>query len=89
MGTITVNSILRRCKLQASATFSPDVQSHKMVNISLRQADWAQVCFDQQLPFCKKKPPLKRLRQRLARTRFKAMRRAARLSHDVVMLSGE
>ena len=51
-------------------------------------ADWARVCFDLQLALLRKNCLLKD-RDNVLPEPVVTMRRAARLSHDAVMLSGE
>ena len=52
------------------------------------QADWARVCFDLQLALLRKNCLLKGRKQVQPKSVL-AWGRAARLRHDVVMLSGE
>jgi len=56
--------------------------------LSFGQADWARVCFDLQLALLRKNCLLKD-RDNVLPEPVLAGGRAARLSHDVVMLSGE
>ena len=56
--------------------------------MSFGQADWARVCFDLQLALLRKNCLLKD-RDNVIPEPVLARGRAARLSHDAVMLSGE
>ena len=56
--------------------------------LSFGQADWARVCFDLKLALLRKNCLLKD-RDNVLPEPVLAGGRAARLSHDVVMLSGE
>ena len=56
--------------------------------MSFGQADWARVCFDLQLALLRKNCLLKD-REHVLPELVLAWGRAAKLSHDVVMLSGE